>query len=187
MKSGKKTISPRAGTKSSTTKQNKSYETKTNPRHYGRQTTCKQWTSAAPFVLASGWFAKTIQTTHGTMSLAACAELECCASAIWLASRRSARLWRIVARLQRSDACLSNLMALFAVRRASCDRSFHNGQHRATSQQKSAPKRPPSRGAMGYSIRNLYVTIRATMPAKTSKAGSDFRSQVELPAADGAA
>ena len=40
-------------------------------------------------------------------------------------------------------------------------------------------------GMMGYSIRNLYVTIRATMLAKISKAGSDFRSQVELRAADG--
>ncbi len=76
-------------------------------------------------------------------------------------------------------------MALFAVRRASCDRSFHNGQHRATSPLKNAPKRPPSGGMMGYSIRNLYVTIRATMLAKISKAGSDFRSQVELRAADG--
>jgi hypothetical protein len=38
----------------------------------------------------------------------------------------------------------------------------------------------------GHSIRNLYVTIRATMPAKISKAGSDFRSQVELRAADAA-
>jgi hypothetical protein len=43
-----------------------------------------------------------------------------------------------------------------------------------------------ARGMMGYSIRNLYVTIRATMPAKISKAGSDFRSQVELLAADAA-
>jgi hypothetical protein len=34
-----------------------------------------------------------------------------------------------------------------------------------------------------YCVRNLYVTIRATMLAKISKAGSDFRSQVELRAA----
>jgi hypothetical protein len=84
------------------------------------------------------------------------------------------------------EQILSNLMALFAVRRASCDRSFHNGQHRATSQLKKCAQTPTIRGMMGYSIRNLYVTISATMLAKISKAGSDFRSQVELRAADGA-
>jgi hypothetical protein len=39
---------------------------------------------------------------------------------------------------------LSNLMALFAVRRASCDRSFHNGQHRATSQLEKWAQTPTS-------------------------------------------
>jgi hypothetical protein len=77
-------------------------------------------------------------------------------------------------------------MALFAVRRASCDRSFHNGQHRATSQLEKCAQTPPSGVMLGYSVRNLYVTIGATMLAKISKAGSDFRSQVELRAADGA-
>ena len=39
---------------------------------------------------------------------------------------------------------------------------------------------------MGYCIRNLYVTIRATMLAKISRAGRDFRiiGPVELRAAD---
>jgi hypothetical protein len=79
-------------------------------------------------------------------------------------------------------------MALFAARRASCDREFHKGQRGSTSQQKIRPKAHNPRALMGYCVRNLYVTIRATMLAKISRAGRDFRiiGPVELRVADGA-
>jgi hypothetical protein len=79
-------------------------------------------------------------------------------------------------------------MALFAERRASCDRGLHKGQQGATSQQKMRPKGQNPWALMGYCVSNLYVTIRATMLAKISRAGRDFRiiGPVELRVADGA-
>jgi hypothetical protein len=47
------------------------------------------------------------------------------------------------------EQILSNLMALFAARRASCDRGFHKGQQGSTSQQKCAPKAHSPRAMMG--------------------------------------
>jgi hypothetical protein len=64
-KSGKRTTSPRAGTKSSTIKLNKSCATKTNPLHCALQTTCKRWTSA----VVVGGSARTTRVCRGTMSL----------------------------------------------------------------------------------------------------------------------
>jgi hypothetical protein len=51
---------------------------------------------------------------------------------------------------------------------------------------KCAPNAHHPRALMGYCIRNLYVTIRATVLAKISRAGRDFRiiGPVELRAAD---
>jgi hypothetical protein len=44
---------------------------------------------------------------------------------------------------------------------------------------------PYAIGGQCYCVKNLYATINATMLAKISSAGSDFRIRVEWRAADG--
>jgi hypothetical protein len=79
-------------------------------------------------------------------------------------------------------------MALFVATRASCDRGFHKAQQGGASQQKMRPKAHNPRALMGYCVRILYVTIRATMLAKINRARRDFPivGPVALRAANGA-
>jgi hypothetical protein len=69
-----------------------------------------------------------------------------------------------------------------------CRCGGHTRQAAATidgARQRKIPAHNP-RALMGYCVRNLYVTIRATMLAKISSAARDFRiiGPVELRAAD---
>jgi hypothetical protein len=63
-------------------------------------------------------------------------------------------------------------MALFAARRASCDRGFHKGQQGATSQQKMRPKGPQSVGVDGL-MRQKSICDNQSHHARENQQGRE--------------
>jgi hypothetical protein len=70
------------------------------------------------------------------------------------------------------EQILSNLMALFAARRASCDRGFRKGQQGSTSQQKMRSKASQSAGVDGL-MRQKSIRDNQSHHARENQQGRE--------------